>query len=330
MLKAFRILEKVVWVLAMAAIVIVCILMGIGVISSTGPIWETITSLMPYFYVIAAVIVLFKMFILGVQIYMDFQIEERTRDLNIIIQEQRKQLDAHDTKVNLKLDKIISGISAIPNTDTQAIVDFLKLNLPDVVSNLVEQQVEQRIALEKQKMTLEYEKKEAELKSRSLSVNGIIERQERLDKLSEAIRLRAEEERKVRLQNTEEYTSLFFSLAKSSVEDVEKVLEVTKLFIESGHVLADKGFQIALNKNIRNAELKYWADNITKYNRKENLDKDYFLMTVFGEWFTGKKENLSKNYSVLPKDSLISKDGVEADLERLRMKVQSAATQAEE
>lgn len=30
------------------------------------------------------------------------------------------------------------------------------------------------------------------------------------------------------------------------------------------------------------------------------------------------KENIAKNYSVLPKDSLVSKDGVEADLIILR------------
>lgn len=112
---------------------------------------------------------------------------------------------------------------------------------------------------------------------------------------------------------------LIFSLAKTPVEDVEKVWQVTKLFLESGHVLADKDSTIALNKNLRNAELKQYAINIVKYNRKENLDVESYLMTVFGEWFTGKKENISKNYNVLPKDSLVSKDGVEEDLECLHM-----------
>ena len=52
--------------------------------------------------------------------------------------------------------------------------------------------------------------------------------------------------------------------------------------------------------------------------RKDYLDGDSFLQTAFCEWFSCKKENIAKNYSVLPKDSLVSKDGVEADLERLR------------
>lgn len=125
------------------------------------------------------------------------------------------------------------------------------------------------------------------------------------------------------MKKTEEYTMLIFSLAKTPVEDVEKVWQVTKLFLESGHVLADKDSTIALNKNLRNAELKQYAINIVKYNRKENLDIESYLMTVFGEWFTGKKENISKNYNVLPKDSLVSKDGIAVELERLRKDINS-------
>ncbi|MEE1316437.1 MAG: hypothetical protein U0K35_04325, partial [Prevotella sp.] len=38
-------------------------------------------------------------------------------------------------------------------------IDFLKSNLPNVVSTLVEQQVSQQVAYEKQKLALEYEQK---------------------------------------------------------------------------------------------------------------------------------------------------------------------------
>ena len=54
------------------------------------------------------------------------------------------------------------------------------------------------------------------------------------------------------------------------------------------------------------------------YNKKANLVGDSFLQIAFGEWFSGKKENIAKNYSVLPKHSLVSKDGVETDLVNLR------------
>lgn len=125
------------------------------------------------------------------------------------------------------------------------------------------------------------------------------------------------------MKKTEEYTMLIFSLAKTPVEDVEKIWQITKLFLESGHVLADKDSTIVLNKNLRNSELKQFALNIVKYNRKENLDVESYLMTTFGEWFTGKKENIFKNYNVLLKDSLVSKDVMETDLERLRKDVNS-------
>lgn len=260
----------------------------------------------------------FKAAILGVQMYLESKIEEKTEHLQAIMEKQRGQQIMQEKKVSDKLDKIINDIAAIPNTDTTAIIDFLKTNLPNVVSTMVEQQVCQQVAYEKQKLALEYENREAELKRKSLTVEAIIERQDRIDRLNKAIQLREQQEREERMKNTEDYTMLVFSLAKTPVEDVEKVWQVTKLFLESGHVVVDKQFKIAHNKNLRNAELKQYALNIVKYNGKENLDVESYLMTIFGEWFTGKKENIAKNYSILPKDSLVSKDGVEADLIELR------------
>lgn len=110
---------------------------------------------------------------------------------------------------------------------------------------------------------------------------------------------------------------LVFSLAGTSVEDVEKVCDVVKLFIETGQVVANKDLYIPFNKKLRNTEVKQFVYNIIRFNGKENLDAESLLQTAFGEWFSGKKENIAKNYSVLPKDSLVSKEGVEADIERL-------------
>lgn len=296
------------------AVIMIFALIAISVANSADNIWDNFRPYISLLYGVAMLVVAFKVAILGVQIYLETKIEEKTKHLQIIIEQQQLQQVEQERKVSGKLDKIINDIAAIPNTDTDAIVDFLKANLPNIVSNLVDQQV----SYEKQKLALEYENREAELKRKSLTVDAIIERQDRIDKLNKAIQLREQQEREERMKKTEEYTMLIFSLAKTPVEDVEKVWQVTQLFLEPGHVLADKDSTIALNKNLRNAELKQYALNIVKYNRKENLDVESYLMTVFGEWFTGKKENISKNYNVLPKDSLVSKDGVEADLVRLR------------
>lgn len=313
MVRIFKIIEKVVGTMVIIAVIIVLALMAIAIANNADSVWSDVKSYMPLLYSAAMIFVAFKVVIVGVQMYLEMKIEEKTKHLQNVIEEQQAQQTTQKTNVSNKLDKIINDISTIPNTDTSTIVDFLKSNLPNVVSTLVEQQV----AYEKQKLALEYEQKESELKSKWLTVEAIAERQDRIEKLNKAIQLREQQEREKRMKNTEEYTMLVFSLAKTPVEDVEKVWQVTKLFLESGHVLANKDSKIALNKNLRNSELKQFALNIVKYNRKENLDVESYLMTVFGEWFTGKKENISKNYNALPKDSLVSKDGVEEDLEHL-------------
>lgn len=317
MVRIFKIIEKVVWAMVIIAIIIVLALYIIAIANNADSVWDDVRSYFPLLYWAAMIFAAFKAGIAVVQMYLETKIEEKTKHLQTVIEEQQTQQIKQEKFVSCKLDNIINNIAAIPNTDNATIVGFLKSNLPNVVSALVEQQVSLQVAYEKQKLALEYEQKESELKSKWLTVEAIAERQDRIDKLNKAIQLREQLEREKRMKNTEEYTMLVFSLAKTPVEDVEKVWQVTKLFLQSGHVLADKDSKIILNKNLRNSELKQFALNIVKYNRKENLDVESYLMTVFGEWFTGKKENISKNYNALPKDSLVSKDGIEKDLERL-------------
>ena len=321
MVRIFKIIEKIVWALIAIAIILVFALVAISIVSNVDNVWGNVKPYLNYLYGVAMIVVAFKAVILGVQMYLETKIEEKTKHLQTIIEKQQSQQAEQEKKVSGKLDKIINDIAAIPNTDTVAIVDFLKANLSNVVSTLVDQQVCQQVAYEKQKLALEYEKKESELKRKSLTVDAIIERQERIEKLNQAIQQREQQEHEERMKNTEEYTMLVFTLAKTPVEDVEKVWQVTQLFLERGYVAADKDLRIAYNKNLRNAELKQFALNIVKYNRKENLDVESYLMTVFGDWFTGKKENISKNYNVLPKDSIVSKDGVEEDLELLQNEI---------
>ena len=165
---------------------------------------------------------------------------------------------------------------------------------------------------------LENVKQMREINALSANVSDVLARREHLLNLETEIKRCQKDERKRRLANTEEYTMLVFSLAGTPVEDVEKVCDVVKLFIETGQVSANKDLCIPLNKKLRNSELKQFVTNIIRYNKKDNLDGESFLQTAFGEWFSGKKENIAKSYSMLPKDSLVSKDGVEVDLERLR------------
>lgn len=315
MIKVFKIIEKIVWALTIITIAIVLIFGAIALCSNIDYLLSIAKPIIPYLYAVAGIVVLFKASILGVKIYFEGKIEEKTAYLQSVIENQQAQQKSNEEKISGKLDKLIEGIESIPCSDSEPIVDCLKANLHNVVTELVNQQV----ALKTQQLELEYQKKDADLAKRSLTVDAVIKSREQFERINKLLREKEQLESEARLKKTEEYAQLFFLSAKTSVEDVEKVCQVIRLFIEHGHVPVDKEMRITYNKNIRNAELKQFVANIVSYNKKENLDSVYFLMTYFCDWFTGKRENIQKNYNVLPKDSLVSKEGLEADLNRLHI-----------
>lgn len=318
MRRFLKILEKIVWALVVIAIIIVLVLLAIGIIANYDVAANYVSSFLPYFYVVAIVFVIFKTSIYGVKMYLESTIEKESNRLQIIIKSQREQQVAHEEKVTGELNKLINDIASFPKTTTADFVVYLNENLHSTVLSLANQIADEKVQLIKQDLEATYQKKEVALNERALSVDAVLKKHDELERLKAEIAQKVKEEREIRMANTEDYVTLLFSLAKCPVEDVEKVWQVTKLFIESGHVVADKQFKIAHNKKLRNSELWQFTKNIIKYNQKENLDVESFLMIIFGEWFTGNKENFAKNYSVLPKDSLVSKDGVEAGLMRLR------------
>ena len=307
-----------VWALVVIAIIIVLVLLAIGIIANYDVAANYVSSFLPYFYVVAIVFVIFKTSIYGVKMYLESTIEKESNRLQIIIKSQREQQVAHEEKVTGELDKLINDIASFPKTATADFVVYLNENLHSTVLSLANQIADEKVQLIKQDLEATYQKKEVALNERALSIDAVLKKHDEIERLKAEIAQKEKEEREIRMANTEDYVTLLFSLAKCSVEDVEKVWQVTKLFIESGHVVADKQFKIAHNKKLRNAELWQFAKNIVKYNQKGNLDVELYLTTIFGGWFTGNKENFAKNYSVLPKDSLVSKDGVEVDLMRLR------------
>ena len=270
----------------------------------------------PYCYLGAAIVVLYKLVALVFTSFYQIKIEKRKEYLDEILAWQK--IEEASTKQGDMLEQelipFIENVKRMPEGNTDAVVKEIQDRLPEVVQKLVDQ----RVAEIKQNMTKENEERIQEINVLSANVSDVLERREHLLNLEAEIKRCQEDERKKRLAKTEEYTMLVFSLAGTSVEDVEKVCDIVKLFIETGQVTANKDLYIPLNKKLRNAELKQFVTNIIRYNKKDNLDGDSFLQTAFCEWFSGKKENIAKNYSVLPKDSLVSKDGVEADLKRLR------------
>ena len=316
MVKFFKIIEKIVWIIAALAIAAVLAMVFIGAFANLDKAQFDWPSYIPYFYGAAAVVVLYKIVVLYYTSFYQTEIDEKTGML-VSLDDEMKKFRANSQEGSLpdaKFEAIMEAVKQIPQTDTNAILTVLQERIPSVVQTLIDQQV----AEIKRNLMLENEKRMREINILSANVSDVLERREHLLNLEAEIKRCQEEERKRRLTNTEEYTMLLFSLAGTPVEDVEKVCDVVKLFIETGQVSANKDLDIPLNKKLRNAELKQFVTNIIKYNKKDNLDGDSFLQTAFCEWFSGKKENIAKNYSVLPKDSLVSKEGVEVDLECLR------------
>ncbi len=318
MVKFFKIIEKIVWVIAALTIAAVLAMVFIGAFANLDKAQFDWSSYIPYFYGAAAVVVLYKIVVLYYTSFYQTEIDEKTGMLASLDDEMKRfrASSREDSLPDAKFEAIMEAVKQIPQTDTNAILTVLQERIPEVVQTLVDQQV----AEIKRNLMLENEKRMREINILSANVSDVLERRDHLLNLEAEIKRCQEEERKRRLANTEDYTMLVFSLAGTSVEDVEKVCDVVKLFIETGQVCADKDLCIPLNKKLRNAEVKQFVYNIIRYNEKENLDAESFLQTAFGEWFSGKKENIAKNYSILPKDSLVSKDGVEVDLERLRKK----------
>lgn len=316
MVKFFKIIEKIVWIIAALTIAAVLAMVFIVAFANLNKAQFDWSSYIPYFYGAAAVVVLYKIVVLYYTSSYQTEIDEKTGIL-VSLDDEMKKFRANSQEGSLpdaKFDAIMEAVKQIPQTDTNAILTVLQERIPSVVQTLVDQQV----AEIKRNLMLENEKRMREINILSANVSDVLKRRDHLLNLEAEIKRCQEDKRKKRLAKTEEYTMLVFSLAGTSVE---KVCDIVKLFIETGQVSANKDLGIPLNKKLRNAELKQFVYNIIRYNGKENLDAESFLQTAFCEWFSGKKENIAKNYSVLPKDSLVSKEGVEADLERLRKRI---------
>lgn len=313
MKKFFKIIEKIVYAIAAIAIVAVIVLIVLGASANMHIEWQ---KYVPYMYLAAFLFAIYKALVIIFSSFYKIEITKREDILDVMNRTYVKNDIASQLEKSPEVDAIIESMKDIPQKNADAVTAMLKERLPEVVQSLVMQQVE----LEKKRLAQENEKRLNEINVLSANVSSVMERHSYLMRLEKEVKQRQAEERQRRLKLTEEYTSLVFTIAGSSVEDIEKVCDVVKSFISSGQMSADKNLQIPLNKKLRNAEVKQFVANIIRYNQKENLDAESFLQTTFGEWFSGKKENIIKNYSVLPKDSLVSKDGVEADFVNLRQK----------
>lgn len=88
MIKIFKIIEKVVWTLVAIAVIMIFALIAIGIANSADNIWDYFRPYISLLYGVAMLVVAFKVAILGVQMYLETKIEEKTKHLQIIIEQQ--------------------------------------------------------------------------------------------------------------------------------------------------------------------------------------------------------------------------------------------------
>ena len=66
----------------------------------------TFSSLLPYFYLVAAVFLVFEASICGMKMYLDSKIEEETKRLQSTLENHRELQVTHEEKVTGKLDNL--------------------------------------------------------------------------------------------------------------------------------------------------------------------------------------------------------------------------------
>ena len=221
MVKFFKIIEKIVWIIAALTIAAVLAMVFIGAFANLDKAQFDWPSYIPYFYGAAAVVVLYKIVVLYYTSFYQTEIDEKTGML-VSLDDEMKKFRANSQEGSLpdaKFEAIMEAVKQIPQTDTNAILTVLQERIPSVVQTLVDQQVVEI----KRNLMLENEKRMREINILSANVSDVLERREYLLNLETEIKRCQEDERKKRLANTEEYTMLVFSLAGTSVEDVEKV-----------------------------------------------------------------------------------------------------------
>ncbi len=264
-----------------------------------------------FFYCLLLIFVLYKSVLVFFKVFYEIKIVKRKKELGEIIAKQK------------------SAKAIVPERDEDSSLENLKKESEvekEMLNEIPHHEVQNNIDLNetKEKLIIErnFEEKNKKIDIASIRFDDVNEMYKYLKKIETEIKEHQEEEQKRRLNLTIEYTILFFTLAGSRDYDVAKACKVVEFFIKTGNVKIIKDLHIPKNKKLRNAELKQFVTNIINYNEKKYLNSNLFLKIIFGEWFTGEIKNISHNTSNLPKDSLVSKDGLEADLVRFRKMIQ--------
>ena len=191
MVKLFKIIEKIVWVIAALAIVLVVIMMVYGIIANTQQGWQKV---IPYLYLAAFLFAMYKAVVIIFTSFYKIQITKRQEYLDAIKGIGGEGGDAilnQEEDQNKVLEAILDAVKQTPQADTDSIVSTLRERLPEVVQDLVTQQVE----LEKKRLAQENEKRLNEINAMRADVSDVLERREYLLNLEAEIKRCQEDER---------------------------------------------------------------------------------------------------------------------------------------
>ncbi|MDD7129729.1 MAG: hypothetical protein PUH91_13120, partial [Prevotella sp.] len=186
MVKFFKIIEKIVWIIAALTIAAVLAMVFIGAFANLDNAQFDWSSYIPYFYGAAAVVVLYKIVVLYYTSFYQTEIDEKTGIL-VSLDDEMKKFRANSQEGSLpdaKFDAIMEAVKQIPQTDTNAILTVLQERIPSVVQTLVDQQV----AEIKRNLMLENEKRMREINILSANVSDVLKRRDHLLNLEAEIK----------------------------------------------------------------------------------------------------------------------------------------------
>ena len=135
MVKFFKIIEKIVYGIAALAIVAALAMMIIGAFVNLDKVEKELLSYMPYFYICATIVLLYKIVVLVFTSFYQIKIEKRKDYLDVILALQRAEEAStkQEDMLEQELTPFIENVKRLPEGNTDAVIREIQDRLPEVV-----------------------------------------------------------------------------------------------------------------------------------------------------------------------------------------------------
>ena len=124
MVKFFKIIEKIVYGIAALAIVAALAMMIIGAFVNLDKVEKELLSYMPYFYICATIVLLYKIVVLVFTSFYQIKIEKRKDYLDVILALQRAEEAStkQEDMLEQELTPFIENVKRLPEGNTDAVI----------------------------------------------------------------------------------------------------------------------------------------------------------------------------------------------------------------